>query len=598
MIFHVSGPLGGGGIDVAFELPEDPAVALAHHVGQDVQPSPVGHSHDHPFHVSRRRVLQKDVEHRDQALRAFQAETLVAHVFRMEEPLEGLRRVEALQDVALVVLFDLPRNALDPLLDPPFLIGVLDVHVLDPDRLAVRVPEEVEDLPERLGATAREIVDVELAVEVPHRKPVVPGVELAVGQNLLRAEWVDVRQQVPTDPVHVDEPKDVGLLLHPRLDPVLAGGAVVGGPPNRLVGDRKAGEHSFVEVRAARQQLLQLGQELPTLGALDHPMVVGAGDADDLSHAEPGQRGRVGALVLRGVADPAGRHDQALAGHEPGHAELGSDGARVGQRDGRPAEVVRVQLVLPDLSDHVLVRSPEPGEVHGVRTLDVRDQEASRAVGLRHIHGQAEVHGVVADHVWIAVEFGERRLHRGHLLEGPDHGPSHQVGEADLAASAGAQETVDDAAVLLEKLRRDEPERRGRGDGQAGLHVLDDPFGPEPDPLGSVGRLLRASPGGPRRPLAWARSRRRPSQAVALVVCLGRVRPLTSRHWMELGGEVFEEFLPALAHRVRILAVPPVYLVDQPHVRPQGRRVDLFVFSSCLSIAHAQLTGRGRPHSR
>ena len=71
----------------------------------------------------------------------------MAHVFGVQEALEALGGVEALQDVTLVLGPDLVPNPLHPLLHPPLLVGLLDVHVFDADGLAVGVPEQVEDLP-------------------------------------------------------------------------------------------------------------------------------------------------------------------------------------------------------------------------------------------------------------------------------------------------------------------------------------------------------------------------------------------------------------------------------------------------------------------
>ena len=72
-----------------------------------------------------------------------------------EELLERLGGVEPLEDVALVVGGELGRDALDLLLDPALLLGILDVHVLDADRAAVGVAQHVEDVAERRSARGR-----------------------------------------------------------------------------------------------------------------------------------------------------------------------------------------------------------------------------------------------------------------------------------------------------------------------------------------------------------------------------------------------------------------------------------------------------------
>jgi hypothetical protein len=99
---------------------------------------------------------------------------------------------------------------LDALLDPPALVGVLDVHVLDADAAAVRVAQHAEDLAQRRHRLAAEAPGRELAVEVPQRQAVVDDVEVGV-RALAELQRVGVGHEVPAHAVGVDE------LLHPRL---------------------------------------------------------------------------------------------------------------------------------------------------------------------------------------------------------------------------------------------------------------------------------------------------------------------------------------------------------------------------------------------
>ena len=102
------------------------------------------------------RRLEHGVEQRDGRLGAFEAEALCAHVLRGEELLERLGRVEPLEDVALLERVERDLHALDLLLDPPLLVGLLDVHVLDADRAAVGVAQDAEDVAERQPLVAGE----------------------------------------------------------------------------------------------------------------------------------------------------------------------------------------------------------------------------------------------------------------------------------------------------------------------------------------------------------------------------------------------------------------------------------------------------------
>ena len=83
-----------------------------------------------------------------------------------------------------------------------------------------------------------------------------------------------------------------------------------------------------------------------------------------LRDAERAEVGAVGALELGRVVDRADADDDALAGHQPGHALDGADGARVGQLTRwRPGSPSTVSLLRLDLADELLVGDEEAGEV-------------------------------------------------------------------------------------------------------------------------------------------------------------------------------------------------------------------------------------------
>ena len=81
------------------------------------------------------------VEERDGRLGPFETEALLADVTGVQEALEGLGRVQPLEDMVLLLGCEGSGHAFDVALDPPFLLGVLDVHVLDADRPAVGVAQ-------------------------------------------------------------------------------------------------------------------------------------------------------------------------------------------------------------------------------------------------------------------------------------------------------------------------------------------------------------------------------------------------------------------------------------------------------------------------
>ena len=93
-----------------------------------------------------RRVGQDVVEQRDQGLAALEREALLAHELGLEELFEGLGADESAQDVALRLGGEGLVGALDALLDPGALLGILNVHVFDADRARVGVVQAREDV--------------------------------------------------------------------------------------------------------------------------------------------------------------------------------------------------------------------------------------------------------------------------------------------------------------------------------------------------------------------------------------------------------------------------------------------------------------------
>ena len=268
--------------------------------------------------------------------------------------------------------------ALDLGLDPDLFVGVLDVHVLDADRAAVRVAQHTEQVAEAHLVDAADAVGEELAVEVPDREPVRGGVELDRRVWFLPAQRVEVGDQVAADAVHTDELGDGHLLAEHRL--FVVDRVRVGSPLDRLVRHAERMEDVVVEPVLAEQQFVHALEERSRFGALDDAVVVRAGDRDDLAHAERAEVATVGALELGRVVDAADADDHALAGHQSRHRLDRADRAGVGERHVGALEVLDGQLVVLDLADDLLVGGEEAGEVERV---GVADDRARRACGCR-----------------------------------------------------------------------------------------------------------------------------------------------------------------------------------------------------------------------
>ncbi len=374
----------------------------------------------------------------------------------------------------------------------------------------------------------------------------------------------------PRARIGADEGGHLHLLVQQRLLPIER--ADVAPPLDLFVRHPEGAEDVVVEGVLAQQPLVDGLQELPRLGALDDPVVVGGGEGDDLGDGQLAERPLVRALPLGGVVDAADPHDHALAGHQAGDGLDGADGARVGEGDRRALEVGHLELAGLGPTDQILVGGPEGQEVERVGVLDDRDEERPAAVGLLQVHRDGHVDVLVVHDARLAVgPLDEGPVHGRHVIgHGADHRVGDEVGEADLAPAGAPEVAVDHLAVDLEQLGRDVAEAGGGRHAQAALHVGHDQRAGPADRVPGVGRggegdggrrrsdrgFARRGPGGDRR----SRRRRRRSRR-------GR------RRLGAAGAVVVEELLPVLADRAGIAPVLLVHLLDQPGVgAEEGRR--------------------------
>ena len=204
------------------------AVALADDVRQHVQAAAVGHAHDTARPSRRRppsRAATSSIGIRLSA--PSRLKRLWPTYFECRNRSNASAAFSRSQDVALVLRRALAADALDALLDPLLLLGLLDVHVLDRRRSgSTRRAGGRGSRGAVRSARPGEVVDEELAVEVPHGEPVVAGSSSGWVQDVARPERVQVREQVAPDPVHVDQPQHAApasrCSLPPRLEPRVA----------------------------------------------------------------------------------------------------------------------------------------------------------------------------------------------------------------------------------------------------------------------------------------------------------------------------------------------------------------------------------------
>ena len=214
------------------------------------------------------------------------------------------------------------------------------MHVLDTDRAAVRVAQDLVDVAEghlRLAAETAGRVDT---VEVPQAQAVEADVEVWVRTHL-ELERVDVGNQVATNAVGVDELLDAGF-LRAVVDLIAV---EVGCPADRLVRNAKRFEDLVVETALAEKQLVDLLEELARAGTLNDAVVVGAGKVQNLADAELVEVLLAHALELGRVVECAGADDATLPLHQARNRVDGADAAWVGERHGAAGEVASGQLV-------------------------------------------------------------------------------------------------------------------------------------------------------------------------------------------------------------------------------------------------------------
>ena len=191
------------------ELGEDVAERLADDVREHVQPAAVRHADDDVADPVTDRPVHRELEERQEALGALDAEALRAEELRPEVLLERLRLDDLLEQPLLHV--GLERHAiarpLHPLLEPAAQVGVVHVRELDAERAAVGLLEPRDEPAQRQVPAALRVGagPVEVRLREPERRRREPlG---AAGER----ERVEVGAQVAVLAVRRDQPVDLGL---------------------------------------------------------------------------------------------------------------------------------------------------------------------------------------------------------------------------------------------------------------------------------------------------------------------------------------------------------------------------------------------------
>jgi hypothetical protein len=204
------------------ELAEDLARALAHQVCQHVEPPTVGHAQGDFVHAVLGRPIDRQVQERNEALRAFQGEALGADVLALDELLEHHRVREQRQDVPLRFDRQLQTvfGALHALLQPIFGVRIVDVHELHADGAAIGVAQPLQDLRKREALRAVDGPAGEDLLQVRLVEPIVLGIELLV-MRAGQPERIDLGDHVPSHAERADQLIDA-ILTHGHVRDVIA----------------------------------------------------------------------------------------------------------------------------------------------------------------------------------------------------------------------------------------------------------------------------------------------------------------------------------------------------------------------------------------
>ncbi len=489
MVLHISGAAVRGelaGLDVPspFEFGKDRFVGATHGVGQHIETAAVGHADHDLAGTLLRGQLDDQIEHGHQHVHALDRESLLTEIGLMQELLERLDLHQSLIQPLLVgrCQWGAVLTTLDHLPQPDALGMIGDVLQLVGHRAAVGFLQARQRLGQRFaGAGDPQDGDRDschgIGVEAEGA-----GIQSGIADRHA-AERVEVRGQVSVGTVGFHQ-------RHCRTDveqvglgfPHRGGGGSDRSADHRL-GQRacleaQAGKGLFVEVVGALQQVVHRPQEFPRLRALDHAMIVGAGDCHDLRDPQFPQ------LVIReigerrGVADGTHGDDAPLARHQPRHGGYRTQATGIGQRERRTGEGVWHQLVGTGPLHQRLIDLMESGEVLGGRVMNHRDHQAPAAVLALDIHRDPQVDATPRNLVRRSIDLGEDRRERRVALRGLGDRPANQVGERHLLRPPGGPEGIVQLPAADFEHRHCQVTKGGRGRNRpAFVHIGDEACG-------------------------------------------------------------------------------------------------------------------------
>ena len=173
---------------MTLELGEDGDVGLAHDIREHVQPAAVGHAEHDLLDAEFAAALQNLFQRRNRSFTSIETKALGSGELDVQKALELLGLDQPLEDRALALGGEarLVADALDALLDPGFLVRVLDVHELDADRSAIGLAQNLHDFAESRRFQPEHVIEKDWPVHVGFGEAV--GLRIQLGMIFLALE--------------------------------------------------------------------------------------------------------------------------------------------------------------------------------------------------------------------------------------------------------------------------------------------------------------------------------------------------------------------------------------------------------------------------
>ncbi len=217
VIFHVAGEAVVHPGDVVGKLLKQDAGGLAHDVGEEVEASAVRHADNDFRNALRTRPLNRFVDERNKGLSALQREAFFAGKFRVEISFHAFRRDQRPQQFSALVGFQFfaGPGGFDAALQPVFLVGIGNRHILKANRSGVGLAQQLHNVAELHVVGSHQIPGVEHQIHVGVRQTERLGVQVADLRLNTQVDRIGLGAHVPENAVGLNQTQHRRLFGHP-----------------------------------------------------------------------------------------------------------------------------------------------------------------------------------------------------------------------------------------------------------------------------------------------------------------------------------------------------------------------------------------------